>query len=102
MSDQEGGRRTPKSAKLASMTQADHREHLGKIPRELILRVAALRPILRLNGSVQVRRERDRRRTYRLRYRDPDPADARTQKSIAIPPEAVTGVRGMQLGYQGG
>lgn len=101
MPNERKGRQAPVSAKLATMIPADHRELLAKIPRELLLRVHALQPILRLNGSIQARKERDRKPTYRLRFRNPEAKDGHFQQSIVIPEEAVPGVQLMLIGFQG-
>jgi len=101
MSNSKARRHIPRSAKLAAAIPADHQQYLAKIPRELLFRVHALQPILRLNGSVQARRERGRKLNYRLRYRDRDAPDGRVQKAIPIPPQAVAGVQLLLIGYQG-
>ena len=100
MQTTKAGRHMPKSAKLEAMIRADHRELLARIPRDLFHRVNELKPILRLNGSIQVRKERGRRRTCRLRFRDPGARDGQFQKSITVPEEAVPGVQQMLVGFQ--
>ncbi len=94
------GRYLLKSAKLEAMIRPDHREFLARIPSSLLHRVNELKPILRLNGSIQTRRERGRRQTHRLRYRDPNAQDGQFQKSIAVPEQAVPGVQQMLVGFQ--
>ncbi len=94
------GRHLPKSARLAAQIRPDHRQYLAMIPRDFFRRVNELKPVLRLNGSIQVRRERGRRRTHRLRYRDPDARDGQFQKSITVPEQAVPGVQQMLVGFQ--
>ncbi len=101
MSNSKARRHVPRSAKLAAMIPPNHQEYLAKIPRDLLNRVNELRPILELNGSIQVRKEKGRKRRHRLRYRDLHAKDGRVQKAIAIPPEAVPGVQLMLIGFQG-
>lgn len=100
MQTPKAGRHLPRSAKLAAQIRPEHRQYLAKIPRDLLHRVNELKPILRLNGSIQVRKERGRRRTHRLRYRDLDARDGQFQKSITVPEEAVPGVQQMLVGFQ--
>jgi hypothetical protein len=100
MSNSKANRHQPRSVKLAALIRTDHQELLARIPRGLLLQVNALKPVLRLNGSVQERRETGRRRTYRLRYRDPNTEDGTFQKAIPVPEEAVPGVEQMLIGFQ--
>jgi hypothetical protein len=59
---------------------------------ELLNRLVTLRPILEVNGAVVVRKERNRKPSYRLRYRST--VDGRSKQSaLIIPPSEVDGVK---------
>ena len=56
----------------------------GAIPVRIFNRLVALRPCLELQGNLQLRRERDRRPSWRLRCRVNDP-EAGRQSHVGIP-----------------
>ena len=66
---------------------------------ELLNRLVTLRPILEVSGAVVVRKERNRKPSYRLRYRST--VDGRSKQSaLIIPPSEVDGVKRLIEGWR--
>jgi len=60
----------------------------SRLPQGILDEIIALKDVLAQNGSVQVRRERDRHTSFRVRVRVPHEQYGRVQKSIPLPLDA--------------
>jgi len=60
----------------------------ARLPQETLDEIIKLKDVLAQNGSVQVRRERDRHTAFRVRVRAPHEEYGRTQRAIPLPLDA--------------
>ena len=70
------------------------------MPPELLAMLMPLQPILSKNGAVLCRKEKNRKHSYRLRYRLPRSEGKRQHRSIPIPETQLEAVKALIAGWR--